>query len=223
MSVTVVVPTRGRPKAARELALEFDATKMLESTSLLFAVDEDDPELPNYLVELAGLSHLLAVAPRIRMGPTLNRVAVQAAKDDPGGIVGFMGDDHRPRTIAWDQRATLALKDSPGVCYGNDLIHGPNLPTSVFVSSRCINQLGYMNPPGLIHLYLDNFWKELGHATNLTYLGDVVIEHLHPIAGKADWDAGYVEVNSGEMQEHDRLEFERFMAQDWPTEREKLV
>jgi hypothetical protein len=63
------------------------------------------------------------------------------------------------------------------------------------MSSSIVQALGYFCPPGLIHMYLDNFWAELGRGANcLAYRGDVIIEHMHPLAGKAEVDAGYDEV-----------------------------
>lgn len=221
MSIVLFIPTRGRPEAALALAQTFDDTKNDESTELWFLCDSDDPAIADYLA--TGLP--IAEGPRLAkgMGATLNRAAIRAVNDTEFDVVGFLGDDHRLRTHAWDSRVTLELNDRPGVAYGNDLIHGPNLPTAAFVSSALIRDLGYMLPPGLLHLYIDNFWLELGRATYLSYMSDVVIEHLHPIAQKAEWDEGYREVNSSEMQAHDHAEFQRYMREDWPTEKEKLV
>ena len=57
-----------------------------------------------------------------------------------------------------------------------------------------------MVPPGMIHLYFDNFWLDFGRAMGkITYLPDVIIEHMHPAVGKAVLDAGYQEVNAPEM------------------------
>lgn len=224
MTIRLIVPTRGRPDAARELSEAFSATAELGTTLLTFAIDDDDPQLPGYLKSIpwgsdSRISHV--VGPRLRMGPTLNTEAITAARSS--SIVGFCGDDHRPRTRAWDTAVEGALLERPGVAYGDDLIHGPNLPTAAFVSSELIRRLGYMHPPALIHLYLDNFWLHLGTHTHLAYLPDVVFEHLHPIAGKAEWDSGYVEVNASNVQDHDRLEFDRYLQEDWPVDKERLA
>lgn len=219
MSIALLVPTRGRPGAAAALADTFRATTHRTTTELLFLVDDDDPELGTY----CGSDLPISTGPRLAkgMGAALNRAAVAQATDCD--VVGFLGDDHRLRTVNWDVRVEQTLHENPGVAYGNDLIHGPNLPTAAFVSSDLIRTLGYMSPPGLMHLYIDNFWLELGRATSLHYLPDVTIEHLHPIAQKAEWDEGYREVNSGEMQAHDHAEFQRYMAQDWPAAKEKVL
>lgn len=211
-----IVPTRGRPEAARALADEYARTKTGDDTDLIFGIDDDDPLRTEYAHHMIGApgAPLMRVGPRVRMGPTLNHLATQWASRH-FDVVGFMGDDHRTRTKGWDEDVIRVLQAEPGVAYGDDGIHGPNLPTAVWISASIIRSLGYMAPPGLTHLYLDNFWLELGRATNLHYLPHLSIEHLHPIAGKAEWDAGYVAVNSGEMQAHDHTEYQRYMREDW--------
>jgi len=223
MSICVIVPSRNRPSAVAALAAQLSLTATRPDTSMLIALDDDDPKLDEY-TELAlefEDNVRIVVGPRVRMGPTLNREAVAVAPFYD--IIAFMGDDHRPETVGWDAVMHDVLDRAPGVAYGNDLIQGPNLPTAVFITADLITRLGYMAPPGLIHLYLDNFWVDLGRETNLTYCGEVIIEHLHPIAGRAEWDSGYVECNSGEVQDHDAGEYRRFMRDDWPGERVRLT
>ena len=68
-----------------------------------------------------------------------------------------------------------------------------------------------MAPQVMRHLYLDNFWKHLGEQTGgLRYLGDVVIEHLHPVAGKAPWDHRYAAVNASARDTEDRIAWEMY-------------
>jgi hypothetical protein len=220
MSILVIVPSRGRPDACVELGTEFHATKSRGSTRLLFALDNDDPELETYerMLELHRLHWV--VNPRLHMVPTLNLEAVRHTQYYT--IIGFMGDDHRPRTIGWDADVELALRfgEKSGVAYGNDLVHGPGLATAAFMTSDIIRKLGYMCPPGLIHMFADNAFMRIGEATSLTYLPNTIIEHMHPIVGKAEWSDQYAEVNG--FMERDRLEFERYMRDDWPAAKEKI-
>lgn len=218
--IKVLVPTRGRPQAAAQLLVEFEETVNRETTLLLFGVDLDDPQILEYRDLLPPRSYVLG--PRRRLGPTLNWMAIQAAITGCE-IVGFMGDDHRPRTSGWDEtvHARLGqLNSEPGVAYGDDLIHGPNLPTAAFVSASLVSKMGWMVPPGLVHMYLDNFWLELGRATRLHYMADVVFEHLHPLVGKAAWTPQYEEANG--WMGHDGAEYHRFMQEDWPSIRSWL-
>lgn len=71
--------------------------------------------------------------------------------------------------------------------------------------------LGYFNPPGCDHLYLDNAWKLIGERLGtLRYLPDVVIEHVHYVNGKAPQDALYAEVNDESMYRHDGAAYQHW-------------
>ena len=62
--------------------------------------------------------------------------------------------------------------------------------------------------PGAKHLYFDNTWRVLGDEVGaLYYMPDVVVEHMHPSVGKAEWDEGYKRVNSSDTYEHDAQAF----------------
>ena len=137
--------------------------------------------------------------------------------------VGFLGDDHRPRTPGWDTRLLAALDGRPGVAYGDDLHQGGRLPTAVVISSAIIRTLGYMVPPGQDHLYLDDFWRQLGlDLGRLEYVPDVIVEHCHPNAGKAPWDDGYERVNSPAQNTADSAAYARFMSSAWPEDLARL-
>jgi hypothetical protein len=57
-----------------------------------------------------------------------------------------------------------------------------------------------MAPAAMVHLCVDLVWVAWGKGMGrITYLDDMVIEHLHPAAQKAAVDAGYEECNSPEQ------------------------
>lgn len=205
--LAVIVPTRGRPGNAARLATAFRDTTVLNAVAV-FVADQDDPELPGYrkLLEDGGVDRLLiydGTGGRGLCAP-LNWAAWKYS--ELYDHIGFMGDDHLPRTPRWD-REMIGELDSlePRVAYGNDLLQGANLPTAVFMQSRMIRAMGFMAPHVMAHLYLDNFWKELGERTGgLRYREDVIIEHLHPVAGKAEWDERYRAVNDRVVDDADR-------------------
>jgi hypothetical protein len=123
--------------------------------------------------------------------------------------VGFMGDDHRPRTVDWDNRLMDVLAQSPAsIAYGNDLLQGEKMATAVVMTSDIVAALGYMAPPCLVHLCVDLCWNLWGERLGtLTYLDNVVIEHMHPANGKAMNDAGYQDANSTERIASDSAAF----------------
>lgn len=205
--LAVIVPTRGRPQNAARLAQAFRDTDALNALPV-FVADIDDPELDGYrrLLDEEKIPRLM-IQDRSRgkgLCAALNYAAVRYAEIYEA--VGFMGDDHMPRTLGWDDRMIDALDSlEPRIVYGNDLLQGANLPTAVFMQSRMVTAMEMMAPADMRHLYLDNFWKELGEALGgLVYLPDVVIEHLHPVNGKAAWDERYQVVNAPERDHEDR-------------------
>jgi hypothetical protein len=186
-----------------------------QDADLLITCDDDDPAAGQY-----GPGVRVMSGPR-RLGPILNALAVAAAPRYEA--VGTLGDDHRPRTPGWDRRLMTALAGRPGVAYGDDLFQGPLLPTAVVISSAVILALGYMVPPGVMHLYMDNFWLRLGHDLGvLEYCPDVIIEHVHPSAGKAEWDDGYARVNSAENAAADYTAWDDFLHGQWPGDLARL-
>ncbi len=97
-------------------------------------------------------------------------------------------------------------------------------PTAVAISSDILRTLGYYVPPGMVHLYLDDYWKYLGQQLDrLCYLPDVIIEHLHPVARKAEWDDRYREVNAEEVYKEDFKTFEAWKQNRAPQEIAQLL
>lgn len=212
--LVVIVPSRGRPQAIREFIDAFGNTRTV--AELVVAVDDDDPLREEYSAITGGpvFDHDTGGKPST-MVRALNAVAIHRAfLTDPPFAIGFMGDDHRPRTVGWDKAYLDALREmGTGIVYGDDLLQGENIPTQCAMTSDIVRALGYMCPPTFTHLYVDNFWKVLGNGADcLRYLPDVIIEHLHPHAGKADWDPNYLRVNSSAMYERDAGAFSEWLS-----------
>jgi hypothetical protein len=211
--LAVLVPTRGRPHNAVRLQQAFADTESLNA-ELVFVADADDPELPAYWTAAGDrlIRHLTVHDGETGTGmaAALNHAAGRFAGEY--AALGFMGDDHLPRTPRWDAHVLGALNTAePAVVYGNDLFQGAALPTAVFMPSRLVQALGFMAPPVLRHLYADDFWLELGwHLGTLRYLPDVVIEHLHPAAGKTAMDDRYAAVNAPGADAADRRAWQTF-------------
>lgn len=205
--ITVICPSRERPDKALEAYQSFIATASNPAVAMLFVVDKDDPQRPAYLAHRLPVIDFLDYE-KGGMGPPLNAAA--NALSGSTDILGFIGDDHRFRTSGWDRMVVEALQDG-GIAYGNDLGR-PDLPTQVFISSKIVRALGWMCLPGAKHLYLDDSWKALGQKAGcLFYLPDMIIEHMHPVYGKAERDAGYARVNATAVYSHDGQVFQRWL------------
>lgn len=212
--LTIFIPTRGRPAQMVDCASNFDQTKT-GNTKVVFIVDEDDRDLLRYKAKNADRWEIF-VAPTTRRGMVgaLNS-AFTHYRDSGllGFAVGFQGDDHRPRTVGWDTRYLSVLQDlGTGLVYGNDLYQGPTMPTQIAFTTDIALAVGYMSPPELDHLCVDVVWREWGKAINaITYLDDVIVEHMHPLAGKAKNDKEYKAVNSNLMAKHDGDAYNGYM------------
>lgn len=197
--LTIFVPTRGRPDKFIDFWSEFESTKA-GNTVCVFVLDEDDELFYRYKAEKRDGVNFVVAPPTARgMVGALNW-AFRALNDSNslGFAVGFMGDDHRPRTHGWDIRYLEALRSlGTGFVYGNDLLQGERMPTQVAMSTDIPNALGWMCPPQFEHLCVDVIWKDLGDGIGkITYLPDVIVEHMHPLAGKAYNDRNYRQVNN---------------------------
>lgn len=220
----VIVPSRGRPDNVRRLITAFKSV-CRGATWLRIAVDDDDPKLDEYRELCAEYDEEYWVrfhfGPRLRMNGTLNECVKQYGLTHE--VIGFMGDDHLPETDGWDETITQIIKNKEAhVVYGNDTIQGSALPTAVFMSGKIPKTLGYMAPPRLIHLYMDNFWLELGKRVGVKYLPDVVIRHVHPITQRVEWDDTYRQANSSENWQNDSQAFNEYMANDFENDLAKL-
>ena len=209
-NLVVIVPSRGRPDSIKELLKSFDETKT--ESDLLVVVDDDDPTLDAYLD--TGADIFIVKKEGKGMARPLNFTA--NLMKDKYRHFAFLGDDHRPRTMYWDQHFLNNLDElGTGLVYGNDLLQGEQLPTAIGMSGDIVKALGGMTPQGMIHLYLDNFWLQLGRDLNsIRYLPEVILEHLHPVAGKADWDEGYKSVNAPEVYSADAQAMNAYLGSE---------
>jgi hypothetical protein len=211
--LVVIVPSRGRPERAAQLALACAKTCTAD-TVLLVSVDSDDPTLGQYAAPV-GATVFYTYAP-VGAGHVgaINHAAAVALADFAPFAIAKLDDDHLPRTHGWDLAMLAALREmGTGIVYGNDLLQGANLPTAPALTAGIVKTLGFMGPPVLHHLMVDNYWKDLGAAAGcLRYLPDVVIEHMHPVAGKAAWDEGYRRVNDSIRYQADGVAYWNYHA-----------
>lgn len=223
----VIVPTRGRPDNLRRVVEAWDATGAWDDAEMLVARDGDDPEADRYadLIRDRGLREMVFGA-WLPMVDKLNRSAVAAANGGEWApfALGFAGDDHLPRTPGWAARYLDELRKlGTGIVHGNDLVWHGRLPTEWAMTSDIVQALGRMVPADVQHLYCDNAIAVLGQAAGcIRYLPDVVVEHMHPVAGKADMDDGYRRVNSPERYRDDRVRFARWVAQQLNDDADKV-
>lgn len=216
LKLLIIVPSRGRPDNADRLLNQIVTTTAVgEEPYVTFAVDLDDPTIGDY-----PLTHTDEVTGG-DMVTALNEVAVPNAQGFE--YIAFLGDDTFPHP-GWYPKIMEALQSKKNsIVYGNDLIHGEGLPTSVFMDANIVRTLGYMAPPNQKQLFVDNYWKALGEALGtLTYVPEAIIEHLHPLVQKAPSDASYEQAYSGDRWTADEEAFKLYMSEQFMLDLEKL-
>lgn len=219
IDLVTVVPTRSRPESVERVVEAWQATGAFdEGAELLFVVDRDDPRCDDYRAVLItcreGVSAAYADTWR-PLVPKLNRIALSMALGRYAFAIGFAGDDHLPRTPGWVGRYLGALYSArTGIVYCDDGYQGANIPTQWAMTSDIVRALARMVPAPVDHLYCDNAVRDLGLGADcLTYLDDVLIEHMHPVARdaegkpKAASDEQYERVNGREQYRNDRLAY----------------
>jgi len=210
--ITMYVPTKGRPDNAKRLQDQFYKTARL-SSRIVFINSDNDDKLHMY----TGLNERIVVTPEkpgfvspLNLGYRIDRRKYFSF------AVGFMGDDHLPRTVGWDEVFIKNLLDlDSGFVYGNDGFQGARIPTHIAMTSDIPLTLGFMTLPQLKHLYADNFWLDLGKSiSKIRYLPEVVIEHMHPAAGKATYDEGYAFSGDYNLDCEDRANYVKYLSED---------
>jgi hypothetical protein len=191
-----------------------------QGAELQFVVDADDPAEDEYLNAFdlfAGSPDAQAsmhFAPSwLPLVPKLNRRAARLASHHHYALA-FMGDDHLPRTRGWVGRYLTELREMrTGIVYGNDGFQGAKLPTQWAMTADIVRALGRMVPADVEHMYCDNSVMDLGRAAGcLRYLPDVLVEHMHPFAGKGKLDDGYRRVNQAAQYERDQRAYLRWRS-----------
>lgn len=211
--IEVLVPSRGRPERAHAMvASGLELAAGLDDVRFALLLDDDDNALARYL-ELAWAPEVrLEVSSRVGYTGSLNRAAAELWNRPGITIIGAFGDDVLFRTRHWDDHVRAALA-TPGMAYADDLIHGRNHPSAVFMRAELARALGWLALPATSHQWADDGWKQLGQRTGcLRYMPEVVIEHMHPAVGKGEWDATYAGVFEDARARND---YEGFTA--WAT------
>lgn len=197
MSIWTLVPSRGRPERAKAMAESYLATSTIGRAHVLFLLDPDDPTLADY----EGVNRHVLPEP-MRYTRALNYGARQLIHEKDA-ILGAFGDDVLFRTPGWDRIVEEALS-TPGIAYGDDLIHGKNHPSAVWMSSAIAKALGWLALPATTHQWADDAWKRLGQELGLLrFLPDVIVEHMHPAVNKGEWDDTYAAVFNDERAKSD--------------------
>lgn len=215
----VIIPSMGRPHhVARTAAAWRDTGAMDAGVPVTYALDSSDPLRATYAAEIGR--HFGSLGDSYPSGSSGMVAAINAAgralvaAPVPDFALAVLNDDHLPRTEGWHDRLVGKLwAMGTGIVYGDDLIQGEKLPTAWAMTTDIVMAINRVVPCLVSHLFADNAVMDLGRAAAvLAYLPDIVIEHMHPMAGKAEKDEGYARVNSRQRWREDQARYQRWLG-----------
>lgn len=183
MKISLLCPTRGRPKQVKEMV----ATILESSTvppELVFYVDDDDPTFPE---SLDYPDYKVMRGPRIIMGEMWNRCLEQAT----GEILGQSNDDFRYRTKGWDDMVRRAFASFPDrmICvHGDDGKWGKSFGTHCFLHRTWVETVGYFTAPYFSSDFCDTWFNDVFNYVGRRIFMPFVTEHMHWLAGKGEVD-----------------------------------
>jgi hypothetical protein len=221
MTLGILLPTRGRPDNLDRFLTAVEGTA--EDWHVYLRLDTDDPAAPAYdeVIHRHRLSPISTFhGDRVFFGPSLNELAARAERDGVSHV-GMFGDDVVPETEGWDTRLVEALGDDLGVAYGDDGLrkkHAPDLPTHYVTQTEVYRRLGYLAPPTIRHLFLDNVARDVGRVLKNFVFVPVNIRHLHPWQeGEHIHDSTYAEGGrNAEIKRADQMAYIRWTQdRDW--------
>jgi len=214
----IIVPTRSRPENVAKVVRAWEDTDAFRHADLCFAHDNDDPAKGGYLQAFAEMdvpahgARFMSMPKWLPLVPKLNGAASTYAEYFGYFAIGFAGDDHLPRTHGWAARYLEKLIEmGTGVVSCPDGYRGDRLPTQWAMTADIVHALGRMVPAPVEHLYCDNAVWDLAEAAGCyAYLEDVLIEHMHPLAGRSEWDAQYRNVNRPAQYRRDQAAYRQW-------------
>lgn len=217
----MIVPTRSRPHNVAPLIEACRETGAFDDgAELVFVADRDDPAFEDYLAAFATMNgnerrdvSWLDATHHEQLVPKLDKAAHYLLVTRSPDALGFMGDDHRPRTRGWVKRYLDELDDmGTGIVSCSDGHRPDDLPTQWAMTADIVRALGRMVPAPVEHLYCDDSIRETGRlAQCYRFLADVVIDHLNPYAGqRAPMDEQYARVNGSDQYRKDRASYRTY-------------
>lgn len=177
-----LLPSRGRPAS---LARFFDAYRHTGgSTPGVVLVSQWDQ--PNYGGIDLPLGWSLAVTNHESQGDKLAEIWDQV-KDC--AWLGLIGDDCVPMTPGWDKALLDALDGANFVSCNDDWLAPHRAANCWVMSGELVRRVGYIFPPGLQHLFVDDVWETIGRETRCWACRmDILVKHQHVLAGQAAAD-----------------------------------
>ncbi len=193
MTISLVCPSRYRPKQLMEMALFACGLAADPAEVEVIAYVDDDDDLDAYRWAVAPRSWGVPIAITLTVGPrcTLSDAWNRAAEKATGDVLMLCADDLAFRTPGWDAMvldAFDAYPDRIALVYGRDGVS--DRPTHPFIHRRWYEAVGRMTTPDFPADYADTWLADVADLVGRHhFLPDLLIEHMHYSVGKSERDA----------------------------------
>ena len=194
-TISFLLPTRGRPALVERLFKSItETTSHIERVEIILYVDEDDTG--SHHLDSDAVRVVRIIGPRMSMG-CYNIACLARAR---GNILILANDDMVIRTRGWDDtivKIDAEFADKIYLAYCNDMFK-KRVCTFPILSRRTCELLVEPYPAAyqgaFIDTHLFDLFKRLQKSgfDRISYLHDVVFEHLHFCTGKAVRDTTYI-------------------------------
>lgn len=209
--ISILLPTRNRPDNLMRLFESLlDTTDDIKGIEMCFLIDSDDVVSIKSICEIdkkiKTTTFQIEVSPEIRNSQSM--MYNELYKIATGPIYMFCADDVVFRTKSWDTEVKKVFglyTDGIVLVYGPDGFQFGPVPvcTHGFIHQNWVKTVGTFFPPYFNIAYNDTWITEVAEKLGRrVYLNNVYFEHMHPAAGKSNWDGVYygkVESPGGEQ------------------------
>lgn len=197
MKIGILMPSRERIDfKMRTINSIMDTVSDIGNVNLYFGIDDDDPTR-NTVLDICGRYPFVKMVPIHNDGRFIgiNRIWNILAANCPDQIFEQLGDDHIFRTSGWDSRVldefseTKCPADRIKLVFCDDGQYAPNLCINAFIDRKYYEVLGYFCREEFLIGWSDQWLYQTFKAFDrITYLPDVMIEHVHFGNGKRFMD-----------------------------------
>ena len=188
--ISVLCPTRGRPENVRRLAATALGTAAGVIELVLYADDDAPGSVPQDVAVMPWVK--VVTGPRIVLSDTWNKCWERASAD----VFMMCGDDVAFRTPGWDQVVLAEFgrwADRIVFVHGEDGIQGPGFGSHGFIHRKWADTVGYFSPPWFSCDFCDTWLNHVAITLGRSVRVPILTEHMHPNAGKGDWDRTHQE------------------------------
>jgi len=184
-------------------------------------VDSDEVDKYSFIDEYNSKFVTKVIAPYgITLMQKINYWALEVANEYK--YVAFIGDDivFRDR---WEKEFIEFLSQHKyALAYANDLHQGEKLATHPCITSNMIKAVGFFGCPAVQHNCFDNYWMNIVHNLGaIKYFPNIIMDHMHPHAGKAHHDNISQQINN--LLNQDILNFDKYMSENKESDMKKIV